>query len=232
LCRLLYHRKFEPPENIVHAVDRNIFLISEGFQTGSPGNSPPPPLPELEKYSAPVQNALKKMGISSNDICIGIIPGARWESKSWPPDFFARIINSEALKNKGAKFLIFGSKAETQAANAILEKTDGKNVFSMAGKTSIGELVEFIRRCSCVVTNDSGPMHIAAALRVPTFALFGPTFPEKTGPYGKEHLVFQANIGCIKCFKKYCQDNGYKCHESIDPENVAKKILEYLNNDQ
>jgi lipopolysaccharide heptosyltransferase II len=185
-------------------------------------------LPVIEKYSEPVKNLLKEMEISDSDICIGIIPGARWKSKCWPSEFYGELINLIAKKQNTAKFLIFGSGADQKAADEILQKTESSNVASLAGKTSIGELVEFIRRCKCVATNDSGPMHIAAALNVPTFAFFGATFPEKTGPYGKGHMVFQPNIGCIKCFKKYCPYDNYECHSSIEPENVVKKILENL----
>ena len=77
---------------------------------------------------------------------------------------------------------------------------------------------------------DSGPMHIAAALNIPVFALFGPTDPAKTGPYGENHTVFQSEDACIKCFKRYCGRSSVKCHEGIKPEVLAEAFKNKMVN--
>ena len=73
-----------------------------------------------------------------------------------------------------------------------------------------------------VVSNDSGPMHIGAALNIPVAALFGPTSPERTGPYGKGHVIIRSERKCAPCFRKRCRD--FRCMEEITPETVFEKI--------
>ncbi len=94
--------------------------------------------------------------------------------------------------------------------------------YSLAGKTDLKELVAVIKGSEFLVTNDSGPMHIAAALGIPVFAIFGPTDPARTGPYGKGHTVIKADIACAPCFRKSCGD--LKCMESISAEKVFETI--------
>ena len=98
----------------------------------------------------------------------------------------------------------------------------------IAGETGIGELVEAIRISKCLLCNDSGPMHIAASLKIPVFAMFGPTDPDKTGPYGKSHSVFQPELSCIKCLKRYCPDKNYVCQKSVNPDSAADGIVSLL----
>jgi ADP-heptose:LPS heptosyltransferase len=87
-----------------------------------------------------------------------------------------------------------------------------------AGETSLKELCAILKRVDLMVTCDSGPMHIAAAMGTPTVALFGPTDPERTGPYGGGHKVLQGRMTCIPCFKRKCREN--QCMREIEVEEV------------
>ncbi len=227
LCSLFYRDKFQTPPELAHAVEKNISLIAAKLNaTDKIAFSP---LPELKKYAEPAQKILAAANISKQDICIGLVPGARWKSKQWPPEFFAKAINILSAKRPDLHFLIFGTDADAHAAEKISSMSENQeHVHSFAGKTGLGELVELMRKCEAVLATDSGPTHIAAALGKPVFALFGPTFPEKTAPYGKKHEIFQPEISCIKCFKRYCRDESYRCHSSIDAEIVAERILTRL----
>ena len=148
-----------------------------------------------------------------------IAPGARWETKKWPAEFFSAVIASVARREPGMRFLLAGSRDEMPDAETILAKCSGLPVVSICGKTSVTELLEAVRLSSLVICNDSGPMHMAAALGVPVVAMFGPTDPALTGPYCEKKSVFVPEIACIRCFLRYCKDS--RCHASVDPEAVA-----------
>ena len=80
-----------------------------------------------------------------------------------------------------------------------------------------------------MLPNDSGPMHIAAFMRVPVFAMFGPTFPDKTGPYWPWHKVYQSDKGCVRCLKRTCQRNDIQCQNNVLAESVIKDLIAKLN---
>jgi ADP-heptose:LPS heptosyltransferase len=84
-----------------------------------------------------------------------------------------------------------------------------------------------MRNARFVVSNDSGPMHIAAALGIPVFAVFGPTDPKRTGPYGKGHSIIKADVSCAPCFKRTCDD--MKCMKNVSAEKVFEIINENIN---
>jgi lipopolysaccharide heptosyltransferase I len=144
------------------------------------------------------------------------VPGARWKTKKWPAEKFGKLA---ALMN--GKVIVVGSKADSNTADEIVARSQGKAI-SFAGKTDLKELIEIMRGAQFVVSNDSGPMHIAAALGIPVFAIFGPTDPLKTGPYGKGHTTIQAELPCIRCFRKKCDD--MKCMEHISVGKVFETI--------
>ncbi|MBR3506952.1 MAG: glycosyltransferase family 9 protein [Lentisphaeria bacterium] len=155
-----------------------------------------------------------------------VAPGARWATKKWPADFFFAVILSLARRDPGLKFLLAGTRDEAEDANEILSKSRGLPVASACGQTGVGELLEAIRLSSLMICNDSGPMHIAAALGVPVAAMFGPTDPALTGPYCEKKSVFIPEIACNRCFLRYCKDS--LCHASVDPEAVAEASFKLL----
>ena len=156
-----------------------------------------------------------------------VAPGARWETKKWPADFFSAVIASLSRRDPGLKFLLAGTKDEEADAESIRAKCANLPVVSICGKTNVGELLEAIRLSSLMICNDSGPMHIAAPLGVPVTAMFGPTDPALTGPYCGKKCVFIPEIACIRCFLRYCKDS--RCHDSVDPELVAEASCELLH---
>ena len=108
-------------------------------------------------------------------------------------------------------------------ADEIYALSGGRAV-SLAGKTSLKELAAVIRRAKFLVTADSGPMHIAAALNVPVLAVFGPTSPARTGPYGKMHTIIRSDLPCSPCYRrKPCED--WKCMSGITAESVLNVIM-------
>jgi heptosyltransferase-1 len=145
-----------------------------------------------------------------------IVPGARWATKVWPAQNFGRIAASLPWRS-----IVIGGRADVEKAERVVRESDGRAV-SLAGKTDLGELIEIMRNAVLVISNDSGPMHIAAGFNVPVVAIFGPTSPERTGPYGKGHIIVRSGEVCVPCFRKRCED--LKCMRGITVAGVLEKI--------
>jgi len=145
-----------------------------------------------------------------------IVPGARWDTKIWAAENFGRLASLLPLSS-----LVIGSKSDIGIAERVVQTSHGKAV-SLAGKTGLKELVEVMRHARIVISNDSGPMHIAAGFKVPVVAIFGPTSPVRTGPYGKGHIVIKSDLECAPCFKKHCKD--LKCMQRITVDDVYETI--------
>jgi lipopolysaccharide heptosyltransferase II len=224
-ARLAYSKRIRIPEKCVHAVDRNIAL-AEAI-TGLQAPEVPHPLPEVTEFREPLNAILKEHDINDDDKVMGMIPGARWNSKRWPPEFFAGVAKAFLAENPDWKILIIGSPDDRVFAKQITDSAACKNLVSIAGDTGVGEMIEAIRRCRFIFSNDSGPIHIAAAFHKTVFAVFGPTDPEKTGPYGDFHYIFQKELECIKCLKRDCPHGRYLCHD-LDISRLAGKLNDYI----
>lgn len=142
-----------------------------------------------------------------------IVPGARWETKRWHPERFGELASMLSIRS-----VVVGGESDTDIADIVVSNS-GSNAVSIVGRTSLKELIEIMRNARFVVTNDSGPMHIAAALNVPVFAIFGPTNPLRTGPYGKSHVIIRKGLECSPCYRKKCK--GIKCMEMIGAKEAA-----------
>ncbi len=153
-----------------------------------------------------------------------VIPSARWKTKRWSPENFGALISKLSVP-----CIVTGSRADEQIVKEVMRFSNGKGT-NFCGKTDLKELTALIAGAKAVVSNDSGPMHIAAALGVPVIALFGPTDPYKTGPYGwqeKKNLrVIRVLISCSPCFKKKCKD--LLCMDGISIGTVLKELEEYI----
>ncbi|HBC85967.1 MAG TPA: lipopolysaccharide heptosyltransferase II [Lentisphaeria bacterium] len=226
LSALLYNRKISPEPEYVHAVEKNARLVS--ILLDIPFSVPDTLLPVNSANKGKLDSLLAGKGIAQDEILVGVAPGARWESKQWPPEFFAEVVEKVGASVEKCRFLLLGSPDELEACRKIASVCLKARTTVIAGETGIGELVEAIRMSKCLLCNDSGPMHIAACLHVPAFAFFGPTDPDKTGPYGKGHTVFKPDMSCIKCFKRYCPQRNNLCHKSIDSSSVAEGVISLL----
>ncbi len=191
----------------VHAVDRYLKIASAmGCETGTVTF----PMP-LVKESQKIRQLRKETG----NYAI-LAPGARWRTKQWPAERFGRLASLLSIRS-----IIIGSGADQILAEEAAVHSEGRAV-SMAGKTDMKELISLIRKARFMVTNDSGPMHIAAACGVPVVALFGPTNPARTGPYGSGHVIVKADSACAPCYKKKCKD--IRCMDSISVDKVHEAI--------
>ena len=210
----------------LHAVRRNQLLVERFFQTGTMRTNTV--IPSNKANLEAINNKLQRQGIAPEDTIIGISPGARWESKTFPPELFARVIMLTGEMAANVKFVIMGAPADQKLAENIRMLAGDAPVVSLAGGTSLGELVELIKRCKVLLANDSGPVHIAAAAKVPVVCFYGPTNPNLTGPFGDIHTIFQrGDLKCIKCMNRQCRNVVTECH-SIDAAAAAMAICKKI----
>jgi lipopolysaccharide heptosyltransferase I len=202
---LFYTHKIEGGKQI-HAVERYLKLAAMMGCDTSTVNFPLPPYPKDSLLLA----SLPK------HFCV-MVPSAGKEANRWPADRFGKLAASLPLPS-----IIISNKADSSVVAEAVANSNNKAI-NLAGKTSLKELVSLISRARFLVTNDTGPMHIAAALNVPVFAIFGPANPIRTGPYGTIHTVIQEQANCIPCYRrKPCAH--WSCMKNISVERVRQKI--------
>jgi heptosyltransferase-2 len=149
---------------------------------------------------------------------VGLCPGAAYgPAKRWPLERFAHV--ARALRDgKGARILVLGSSAESKDARALAAMI-GWGVLDLSGRTDLVQLAAALAACDLVVSNDSGPMHLAAAVGTRVVALFGSTDPDATSPLGP-HRVVRIPMDCSPCLERRCRDGSYRCLAAISPERV------------
>jgi len=144
--------------------------------------------------------------------------GATKEANRWKPEYFAEVADG-IHRELGLESVITGGKEDTENADTICGKSN-TNILNLAGKTSISELVETVAESSCIVSADTGPMHLAVALGIKPVALFGPSDPERTGPFRGE--VIHKPWVCPPCNRKSCPNPV--CMDAIKPADVMERI--------
>lgn len=169
---------------------------------------------------------LAAYGIAADDMLIGINPGAAFGSaKRWYPERFTEVAQRLAEK-WSARIVIFGGPAETEIAADIKNRFDG-NAFNLAGKTTVRELMALIKRCNFFITNDSGPMHVAAAFGVPLTAIFGSTDHATTSPYTDKAVIVRKDVHCAPCKLRECPtDHG--CMTAVTANDVVEASIKLM----
>lgn len=185
----------------------------------------------LEIYTDPadvsyVENILKTNHVDNHKLLVAVNPGGNWMPKRWRCRKYAALCDT-LIKEFKAAVIMTGSQKDIDLYLAIQEMMTEK-IVSVCGKTTLRQLAALYSKSSLVISGDSGPLHVARAAGAKVLALFGPTSPGVTGPYGEgEYSVIQKNTGCkIPCYETDCRDQS--CMEAIKVEDVileAKKIL-------
>ena len=157
---------------------------------------------------------------------LGIVPGAEYGgAKRWMPESFAAVAH-KVREETGGQWRIFGVNADRAAADVIATRLDGQ-CENLVGQTTLAELIERLRECRLVLTNDTGAMHLAAHLGVPVIAIFGSTENRLTGPLGKRSLVLRHHVGCSPCFLRECPID-FRCMHAVSVEEVTAAVLREL----
>jgi heptosyltransferase-2 len=183
---------------------------------------PEPPVLKLlvtDEERAGIASRLASIGLEPGVPIVVINPGATYGSaKRWYPDRFAAV--ADALSEEwGAAVVVVGSTAEAPLAGEI-EAAARAGVVNLAGKTTVREMMALLSLSSFLVTNDSGPMHIGAALGVPLVAIFGPTDWRRTSPWTSLAKVVRVEIDCSPCRPRTC-DRGHECMLGVTPGMVV-----------
>lgn len=180
-------------------------------------------LTEDEKEAT--EQLLRQKNIPQNAVVIGVNPCAAYGSaKCWLPERFREVIK-RLSDQPNFYILTFGDQANVSLAQKVCEGLPS-HVINLAGKTSLRELIALIKRCNVMLTNDSGPMHIAAALKTPLVALFGSTNVDATGPY-KWGCVINKKVHCAPCYKRVCSSD-FKCMTDISVDEVYNAVIRQL----
>lgn len=167
---------------------------------------------------------LAAAGIGPDEQLLGINPGAAYGSaKRWYPERFAEVGRRLAAE-RNARIVIFGGPGETEIA-ADIEGHLAGGCLSLAGRTGMRQLMALIRRCNFFITNDSGPMHIAAAFGVPLAAIFGPTDHATTSPYSDRAVMVRADAECAPCKLRECPTD-HSCMTGVSVDDVVAAALE------
>jgi heptosyltransferase II len=171
---------------------------------------------------------LRSAGIGQGETVIGINPGAFYgAAKRWFPDRYAAVADGLA-KQYQARIVIFGSPSDIRVAEEVAANMKARPVI-LAGRTTLGQLMGLIKECRLLITNDSGPMHLAAALDVPQLAIFGSTSEIATGPLSPVARVIKQPADCNPCFLRECPTD-FRCMKAISVQLVLEGARDIFEN--
>ncbi|MBU1233350.1 MAG: lipopolysaccharide heptosyltransferase II [Proteobacteria bacterium] len=192
----------------IHAIDRYLKLARLLDCDTSQIEYPFPPLPAVSELSASLPA----------EFCI-MAPSAGKEANRWPAERFGQLAAKLPLPT-----VVISSPADSHIVEEVVATSNGKAI-NLAGQTGLKELVSLIAKARFFICNDTGPMHIAAALDVPVFALFGPANPVRTGPYGTSHTIIRETLPCSPCYaQKPCTKYTWRCMNDLTVEKVLHVI--------
>jgi len=196
-----------------HAVDWYLALL---LRLGIPVHQDFTWLPQRPEVATGVKAKWKTGGAR----WIALQPGARWANKRWPVENFAEVARQMGAEFDDVRFVVLGGKDDNPLGE-ILSRALPERCLDLTGQTSLPEMVEWLRLSELLITNDTGPMHVAAALHKPVIAMFGPTEPRRTGPYEMLDRVVQHPLPCVPCLKPRCAwPQPMECLTAIAPAEV------------
>jgi len=168
-----------------------------------------------------------------NQPYIVIVLGTSWESKNWNYEGYVGLIQ-RILADRTLKVVLVGDSSQSTLAATLTEKFQTSDVLDRVGRTSLVQLAALLKAAAVGVGPDSGPGHVAAAVKTPFVTLFGPTSPQRTAPFGNHHLVVDAGSSCAPGYKKRYANRNKQCMNSIHPDAVMEKVslalAKYANN--
>lgn len=180
----------------------------------------PVPLPELIVDPTTVNGVLNQYGLTRDKPILILCPGAEFgPSKQWPASHYATAANHYLAQ--GWQVWILGSVKDQPVAAQIQSETHAR-VVDLTGRTQLGEAIDLMSVADKVLTNDSGLMHIAAALKRPLVAMYGSTSPAFTPPLGQKVRIMQGKLPCQPCFKRHCPLSHHQCMQQLLPAEIIQ----------
>jgi len=205
--------------------------ISLAYLSSQAHVSPSYPVPLM--VAKPVNSNLIPE-LQSNQKRLIICPGAEFgPAKQWPAKSYAEVATQ--FLQHGWQVLILGSQADNTIANDITSKVDTplkKSIYNLCGKTELQDAIDLLATADNVISNDSGLMHIAAALHKPLVAIYGPTSPNFTPPLADNARIVQINVDCGPCFQRTCPENHHRCMQDIKSQRIIELIIKMTTDKQ
>ena len=164
--------------------------------------------------------ARSRLGVPEAQRFVLINPGAAWPNKRWPPVYFAEVVRALATRH-GLRSLVLWGPGEEQLAHDVVVASDG--AAAVSAPTSVADLVSLARACALMISGDTGPMHIAAAMGTPLIGIFGPTDPSRNGPWGEDDLSVSRYRACACHYERQCRISGW-CLLDISPREVMDLV--------
>ncbi|MDP3609400.1 MAG: lipopolysaccharide heptosyltransferase II [Methylophilus sp.] len=197
-------------------------FVSLGLENNTPLPDPLA-LPSLVTNQQQALNVLTKLNIAALESPIlGLCPGAEYgEAKRWPAEYYAEVANAAIAK--GWQVWLFGSDKDIPVTNQINQLTQNQCV-NLGGKTKLGEAIDLMALCHTVVSNDSGLMHVAAALNKKLIAIFGSSDPYHTPPMHPNAVIEYLKLECSPCFKRECPLGHLNCLKQILPRSIIQNL--------
>lgn len=222
---LCYSRRVAVPATQIHAVDR--YRLVAAALGASTDREPEFRFRLKSGDEEQVHAVLRQRGVPPDSSWIAMNVSARWPTKRWPLAYFAQ--TADRLQQDGAgPVVLFGSPGN-QADVEVMKQSMKTTPVDVTGETPVGLLPAFLRSAAVLVTNDSGPMHVAAAVGTPVVSIFGPTSPVRTGPYGAGHATLTHEIPCRPCFSRTCRNaTSLECLTGLSPDRVIEAVHERL----
>jgi len=188
------------------------------------------PTPALKVDQGKVSDTLNKFQLHIDQPILSLCPGAEYgPAKQWPARHYASLASEKIVQ--GWQVWIFGSQKDLaigEEINRLLKQEHGQQAINLCAKTELAEAIDLMSVSQAVVSNDSGLMHMAAALGVPIVGVYGSSDPEFTPPLGENSAMVSLNLDCSPCFKRTCPLGHTNCLEKLEPERVLD-ALEHLH---
>ena len=183
----------------------------------------PVPVPRLRSDKDEIARTREMFGLDSRRRILMLCPGAEFgDAKRWPADYFAEVANARI--EQGWQVVLLGSENDRQVTDAILDQTDPDYCLNLAGETSLSQAIDLLAMADAVVSNDSGLMHIAAALHRPLVAIYGSTSADFTPPLTDRVELLSVAIECRPCFARQCPLRHKRCLTELLPARVLAAL--------
>ena len=218
------------PRTLVHQVRYYWDLLKPLGLTGDPSAPELVVFPEEEQAMA---GRFAQGGLTASDVVVGINPGSTYGgAKRWLPERFAEVTERlcrtiRESREQQVSVVIFGAKGEERLGQEIAARLSFRSLV-LSGTTTIRELMAAVKRCAILLTNDTGPMHIASAFQVPVVAIFGPTDWRTTSPFGNAHAIVRQPVDCAPCLLRECPID-HRCMTRVSVEQVYEAGLTSLS---
>jgi heptosyltransferase II len=217
--------------DVRHLDEAQVPLLVERYAAlaEAPGTKRPHPLPrpQLHADEAHRNRLVAALGLRAGTPVVAFCPGAEYgEAKRWPVEHYAQLAGR--LAQEGLQVWLIGSPKDREIGAAITRLAAHEAVLDLCGRTTLADAVDLLSLATAVVSNDSGLMHVAAALERPLVALYGSSSPGYTPPLSSTSMVMNLSLSCSPCFQRTCPLGHLRCLRDITPEQVWEALKQQI----